>query len=80
MNAEGQLLHVGSSSPFNPSQKLPKGKKGLVLDVTANYSGMRGFAQLVLGRSDPQRKNTQTWNFEVRRRVTDFSCQSSILC
>ena len=66
MNARGQLLHVGSSSPFNPSQTSPKGKKSLVLDVIANYSETRGFAQLVLGRSDPQRESTQTWTFEVR--------------
>ena len=65
MNAHGQLLHVGSSSPFNPRQSSPKGKKNLVLDVTANYSEIRGFAQLVLGRSDPQRVQTQTWTFEV---------------
>ena len=67
MNARGQLLHVGSSSPFDPRQTSPKGKKSLVLDISANYSEKRGFAQLVLGRSDPQREMTQSWFFEVKK-------------
>ena len=65
MNAKGQLLHVGSSSPFDPRQMSPKGKKNLVLDITGNYYEKRGFVQLALARSDPQRESTQTWCFEV---------------
>ena len=65
MNAKGQLLHVGSSSPSDPRQNSPKGKDGLVLDILANYSEKRGFAPLVLARSDARREITQTWYFEV---------------
>ncbi len=71
MNARGQLLHVGSSSPLDPRKKSPKGKNGLVLDIMSNYNEKRGFAPLVLSRSDPQRELTQTWNFDVSHFILD---------
>eukprot|EP00794_Sanderia_malayensis_P015340 gene15340-16917_t len=64
MNAKGQLLHVGSSSPHDPRQKSPKASKCLVLDIQSNYTEKRGFAHLVLVKSDPQRVLTQTWCLE----------------
>ena len=79
MNAKGQLLHVGSSSPSDPRQNSPKGKDGLVLDILANYSEQRGFAPLVLARSDPRREMTQTWYFEVMFALGVIDCKSNMV-